>query len=354
VQAGDRVEAKVANRMGTSFMAVAVVPAIEWTLYQSVLAATLPPLSPVTITLQSTRWPTATVYSGMTTDRGEIPGTSAYNPPYLPWSIQPGDRVVVQAGVYQRDWTIPTLTADLNVMQSTVQGEAPANHRLLITSFYDAHSVTTQSNSSGRYQVFVPSNLNSATGLKITLLTVQDDRFVLLAGAMSWRILVNSPCVEFRTPRAVGSATLTLADAHGLARETQTLSGYLQTFWQVCFNDAIRPGDRLSLMTEAGSWAFAVPTLTAVHDPYRGAVTGTTPAAGYVTLTFNPNDGTYFSEGRTVSVGSSGRFGIDINDVVWLPGQRASLLYTDPAGNTVQQAFVLTGIQHWLPIIGHP
>ncbi len=360
LQAGDRVEATVRNRMGIGFTAIAVVPGIELTLYQNTLRAMLPPLSPLTITLQTAGVATPTVYVGATSDRGVIRGTSTYVPALLPAAIRAGDRVIVQAGSYSRNWLIPTLTAEVDLRLPAVSGVAPPNHRLSAISLSYGEVSMTQSDGTGHYQSLLPSGYNPQAGLVITLFTADGDRLSLFSRPNNWIVQINSPCLEIHTPRTVNSGTLTVTNAQGVIRLTQPLVGYGQMSWQLCLSDGTTPiplqtGDHLSLATDTGSWDYTVPVLTARHDARRGVVTGSAPAPGFVTIeTPVYSNALSSTDGRTVTIGANGTYGVDISDVAWRPGQQGMLRYTDPAGNIVVQTFVLTGIQHWLPWIGHP
>lgn len=177
---------------------------------------------------------------------------------------------------------------------------------------------------------------------------------------MNWFVEINSSCLEIYTPRIVNSGTLTVTNAQGAIRVAQSIAGYGQMGWQICLSDGTTPimlqvGDRLSLATDAGSWGYTVPALTVTHDARRGVVTGTAPALGFVTIEASVyGNGSWNGDGRTVTIAADGSFGVDISDVAWRPGQQGVLRYTDPDGNIVLQPFTLTGIQHWLPWIGHP
>lgn len=359
---GDRIEASVTNRLGTAFTAVAVVPAIELSLYGGEFRGVLPPLSPLTVTLQTTRAVTPTTFTHRVDDLGRIRGMSYLGSTLLPWAIRPGDRVLVQAGSYQRDWLIPPLTAEVDTAAQMLRGVAPPNHRLTavaLSSGSVSRSIVMQSDPSGRYAVELPADFFPENGLRVTLHTDSGDRLSLVSGAMMWNIQLHSACLMLRTPRSFATATLTLFDGQGRVRSTQTLSGAGQTFWPLCLSDQAgpvipRPGDHFRLVADSGEWSFTVPTLSVTHDPRRGIVTGGAPGGGFATISFSTQTDNLLADGRTVTIDAAGRFGVDVTDLTWRPGQPALLLYTDRAGNTVELAFILTGIQHWLTWIGHP
>ncbi len=359
IEPGDRVEASMTSQTGGSYIAVAVVPAIELSLYQNVLLSALPPLSPVLVTVHAGGTLTPTVFSAATNDHGQIRGTTPYIQALLPTIVKPGDRVVVQAGSYQRDWLLPALTAEVNFTDSLVEGQAPPNQDLTITPFNGSLSVTARSDDAGHYQAYVPSSLTQF-GFVVTLHTALGDRLTLGGGSLRWKVMIGSPCLSIQTPLPAMQGNLTLSDAQGRVRATQSLTGFGGYLLQACFSSdgetsaEVRAGDRLRLTTDSGDFVYTVPSVTAVHDPYRGVIVGTTPTAGFITLSMGGSWGSSPLSGRTVSVSATGRYGVDIADVTWMPGQLGFLYFTDASGNSVQQYFTLTGFRQWLTIIGRP
>lgn len=359
IEPGDRVEASMTSQAGGTYTAVAVIPAIELSLYESVLVAALPPLSPVSVTVHTSGTVTPTVFSAATNDHGQIRGATPYIQALLPTIVKPGDRVVVEAGAYQRDWLLPTMTAEVNFADSLVEGQAPPDQELTITPFNTSLSLTARSDGAGHYKSYVPASLTQF-GFIVTLHTAPGDRLTLGGGSLRWKVMIGSPCLSIQTPLPSMRGNLTLSDAQGRVRATQSLTGFGGYLLQACFpsdggtSAEVRAGDRLRLTTDSGDFVYTVPSVTAVHDPYRGVIVGTTPSAGFVTLSMDGSWGSSPPSGRTVSVSATGRFGVDIADVTWMPGQQGFLYFTDASGNSVQQYFTLTGYRQWLTIIGRP
>ena len=105
----------------------------------------------------------------------------------------------------------------------------------------------------------------------------------------------------------------------------------------------------------AGASSFAVPTLTAQHDPRGRTVTGSGPTGGLVTLSTDEGAWPWQQPfGRSVPVDAAGQYGMDVSDLDYAPGRLSVVMYIDGLGNVTARSLNWSGIQHWLPIIGHP
>lgn len=212
VNPGDYVQASIVSRSGVSFETMAVVPAID----------SYPRSDRVRrgVTAPHSLHHHASVFTPDDPDgcrRGDDrpwrhPGQSAL---YAWRSALVGSPAIVS--LWRRGPTLVIGPSRVSRPRSTSSRQpcterAPANHTLTIRSYYDASSVSGQSDGTGHYRIPLPAGVYPGTGLYVTLHTAQGDRLTLMAGVSNWKVDINSPCVEFSTSRLVSSGVVTLAD----------------------------------------------------------------------------------------------------------------------------------------------
>ncbi len=364
LDAGTLIAAQVSDSEALSFSAYTTVPGLALKLYGSGVGAALTPLSTYTATVQTTRPPSPTTTSGRADDRGQPEDMyqAGSTPPLIYFSntIVPGDRVTVQSGVWTRTLDVPAITAQYDQTTQKVVGQTLPQRPVSLRYIWSNEILTTTSNTSGLFEFTLTPSPYQQTSFELSVMTAQGDIVAVDVGAALWSVQLGRNCLSITLPTATEHAVLEQRGASGALKGTAEirLQGSIQLWWTPCLTSnsvasPVQPGDRLTLLVNGRSWEFVVPLLSAYHDPVRETVTGQAPPNGMVAVHMN-GFGTGVPTNRRVPTDGNGRYGVDVSDVDWYPGQPGSVMYRDALGNVIELQFSLTGLQQWLPLIGHP
>lgn len=351
LQAGDLAYASI-----PSFYAVGVLPVLRTTLYEWNITGLLPPLSPYTLSLTSSRSITAEM-NGYADNGGNLSR-------YLSFAIQPGDRLTVTTPSQVLRLTLPFLSAEVDRDTATVHGQAPPNSRLQVfltgypwnaqaaaggggLSSYGTQIVTATA--SGFYAATFPDLAPLPNGQgTLTHLSEEGHQTRLPFSTAQWQITLGSNCLSGYAGVAGVPYTVTLVSASGTIKGIAVFpyTGYSGSFF-ACFASTVETGDQLTLTQPGGSMAFTVPELTARHDYARRVLEGRSPPNAAISASVPFGNG--YSTTRHTRADASGHYGLDTSDLSVQPLQGGLVWVVDNAGNTIQRYFIIEGYRVYLP-----
>ena len=350
LQAGS--ELRIAIQGQPYFYTLGLLPVINASLYNLWMYGVLPPLVPYTITLSSPGT-VITQVTGYVDSSGSFQ-TSLYPPPEGNPFPKPGDLLKVETP--DRFWQMifPWLTAHVDTSTGVISGEAPPDSRLAVYLDFTENPSSSQivtATASGMYSASFPilDVLNMHTGY-VQHFTTEDMRTILHFGRPHWYVTLGSRQVDGYAPMTGIAFTVTLQSSDGIFNQSiyTTTLGYTNYF-QVQFQRAIQPGDRLSLQTVDGQVSeFTVPYLSAVHDFARRVLEGRAPADGEL-IAYIPISHDRVS--RHIRLGPGGRYGVDTSDLNTIVGMSGEVFFIDRFGNTVTRPFTIRGYPCYLPLI---
>ncbi len=336
------------------FYVLDVLPLLETTLYYNRIWGTIMPYSSYTLTWQS---PTGEfTATGTTYSTGYV---SQYMDAPLR-IVSPGDLIRLQTQEHTVSMTVPLLSAELDSSSATVTGVAPPESRLVIelynsNQYYywqpDASQIVT-STTNGDFSAAFPemAPLTRAYGSVIYRDGNGHKTYYSFANPYL-EITIGEMCMSGSVPAPRQPYALTHQSVTG-ATEVYTGTAYGDNgLFGECLQEATQPGDLFMLESPAGSMVFSytVPELTALHDYELQAVIGAAPPQVALDVKFYPpNFGEIF---RRTASGADGRFGVDTSDLPLSVRTSGNVAFYDPAGAIVRRNFVVSGYQHFFPVM---
>jgi len=340
--AGDRVRASYTPAGQPYFYAIGVIPALQVTLHQPQVTGWLPPLAPFTASLASSHL---------------IMGYAGYNGAFYAAlaPLRPGDVVIVATPFQVMQLTLPFLSAHVDRATATVSGQAPPGARLRVDLVYDEYggffdSQVVTATAAGAYTATFPDGapLSSARGT-LTYFNADGHQVRLEFATAQWWVTLDDPCVSGNVDVAGAPITVTLQAGNGAPKGVFTgTAGTTAGAFYACFQTAVQPGDRLTLIHPTGSMTFSVPVLTAEHDYARQVLEGQAVPYSAIAATFQIG---FSYNARHTRADANGRYGLDTSDLRPPPGQSGYVMMTDEAGNTVQRNFTIQGYRSYLPLV---
>lgn len=338
--AGDQVHVSYAQD-GTWFFTLGAVPFFRAGLYQYWVSGLLPPIIPYTISLGS--MPIAAVgYAGS----DGWWGTS------LVTRLVPGDTVTVTTPDGSLAMTLPFLSAQVDRTTATISGQAPANARLRIdvdTQQYIHRSREVTATAAGTYTVSFPdlAPLALVQGT-LTYFNPEGNQAFLSFANRQWHVTLGRPCVWGYADMAGVPFTATLQA--GSAPPDSTFGGTSDWggYFYGCFDRAVQPGDRLTLLQPGATMSFTVPALTARHKYAQQVLEGEAPPESFLEVVFYTSSDLVV---RHTQANPSGHYTLDTAELDLRPGQTGSIAITDSEGNIIRAEFTITGYPVYLPLV---
>ncbi len=326
----------------TYYVALGAVPSIRAGLYQNWVSGILPPLTPYTIALETTPPATVTGYAGPDGDWGNE----------LPARTKPGDTITLTTPNSALRLSLPFLSAWVDRAEATVAGQAPANARLRVDltdwQYIDLSREITAT-AAGTYTVSFP-DLAPLEGIQgtLTYFNAEGNQVFLLFANRQWHVTLSQPCVWGYADMVGASFTATLQASESPPDSTFGGTSDVSGYFYGCFERAIQPGDRLTLVQPGATMSFTVPTLTVYHHYAQQILEGEAPAGSFLEVVFYTSSGSVV---RHTRADYAGHYALDTAGIDLRPAQTGYVAMTDEAGNTLRAEFVITGYRVYMPLI---
>lgn len=334
--------------------------ALLWTrthLYQPYLDVTVPNQNSFSLTVQS---------PGSSPIAANLLGEAFFYPAdraIVTRTIVPGDQIKITSAQQMTSFTVPTLSAKLDVSKRTVTGQAPPNARLhlILTNYGDSEfpqydlSLTQDvtANAAGAFTAtFTGTQVMPSFG-SLVYFTPEGNEVEMGFGAARWHVFIGSQAVDGRVVMTSTPSSLTLRGADGSVKsQVKPFAELYGGTFNGMFTVSIASGDRIELAQPDGFSVFIVPVFTARHDAERNVVEGQTVPNALITLSLPqpPNPYNYSPASRRTQANASGRFALDITGLKLQFGAQGVANVYDSQGNSIGVNFTINSHKRYLPI----
>lgn len=261
--------------------------------------------------------------------------------------ILPGDRLAFRRGAESFELVIPKLTAEVDIGQDRISGEAPAGASLQVSArvLFNTQSQSVTVGADGRYQADFKGRLDIVGGSRVDVLYSYPEghRVRLVEAASSIRVWPELGRVDGSIPGGT-ELTVVALDVLGIPKGTATGTASALGRYDLTLSDAAgqtylpKPGDKVELRFEGLRRSMVVPALGIDWDTAAETVSGESETGGTVTVQAQPPEGQgNAAVTRAVPVPESAFYRADFKpDADLRAGSRLQLTYTYPNGNRLR------------------
>ncbi|MBK7781252.1 MAG: hypothetical protein IPJ58_10895 [Ardenticatenia bacterium] len=261
-----------------------------------------------------------------------------------PALILPGDRLSFKRGAESFELTIPTLTAELDIGQDRVSGQAPAGATLAVSArvLFNTQTLAATVDGAGRYLADFRGRLDIVGGSRVDVLYSYPEghRVRLVEAASSIRVWPELGRVDGSVP---GGTELTVVALDALGLPVASASGASSVLGRYDLTLTTpkgelhlpRAGETIELRFEGLKRSMTVPPLGIDWDTATETVSGETTPDGTVTVVAQPPEGQgNGAVTRAVTVPASAFYQAAFSpDANLRAGSRLQVTYTYPNGN---------------------
>ena len=320
------------------------VTRIEALLGSAAVSGVTAPDAPVTLILRGAGGAEkgrAAVAAAATGGAFQVDLADPLNRPAL---ILPGDRLAFRRGAESFELTIPNLSAEVDIGQDRVSGQAPAGAVLAVSArvLFNTQTLAATADAAGHYLADFRGKLDIVGGSRVDLLFSYPEghRVRLVEAASSIRVWPELGRVDGTVPGGT-ELTVVALDALGVPVASAAGSSSAIGRYDLTLVDAKgathlpKAGERIELRFEGLRRGMTVPPLGIDWDTSAETVSGETTPDGTVTVVAQPPAGQgNGSVTRSVAVPANAFYKAEFKpDADLRAGSRLQLTYTFPDGN---------------------
>ncbi len=261
-----------------------------------------------------------------------------------PALMQPGDRLAFRRGSESFELTLPKLTAEVDIGQDRISGEAPAGASLQVSArvLFNVQTQTVTVGADGRYLADFKGRLDLVGGSRVDVLYTYPEghRVRLVEAASSIRVWPELGRVDGSIPGGT-ELTVVALDSLGIPKGQAAGTASALGRYDLVLSDAAgrtylpQPGDKVELRFEGLRRGMTVPALGIDWDTAAETVSGESVPDGTVTVVAQPPQGQgNATVSRSVPVPASAFYqALFKPDADLRAGSRLQVTYTYPDGN---------------------